>query len=359
MVLTGGFLALAIANTLTIVGLRDGELRTWAGLQRELYSSVIVDPKGRFLLVGANAYSVDADATAVWELPLSERRPIQDEWARCRPIFSARLKVLVAACNDGFLYGIRVDDTPKLIWKKPAYTEGLFRFFVGPGVGEVFVASISVRASEASVELLNGKTGSLVTRIRQASGIFSAASHGLLASVPSFALLSSTGEAKWRLEADHTYRSGLVICAKEEVVLAAARGRDSRSRLALYSMSDGRELVAPTAEGTPVAVGADGTFYALSCDVSAVELPAAQPYLVAYNGALNELWRVQLPVPSFTDGRYPCPSPGVALGQDGNMYLSATRDGTYILAIRTDSPGPAVSPWPLWSGPLNGGRWAE
>ncbi len=121
-------------------------------------------------------------------------------------------------------------------------------------------------------------------------------------------------------------------------------------------MEDGARLSATRPTGTPIAAGADGAFYMLNCHVTLAE--TSPPQLVAYDGLLVEKWRIDLPYPPVLQNYHRCPKPGVVLDKDGIMYLAVeAQDGSYMLAVQTQSPGPAPTPWPLRFGDNHGSNW--
>ena len=118
-------------------------------------------------------------------------------------------------------------------------------------------------------------------------------------------------------------------------------------------------LAGPIGAGSPVAAGADGTYYAVTCINTPITDQAQAPDLVAYDGKLQEKWRIALPVPVFAGKWYKCPVPGVVLEENGIMYLAVEADGTYLIAVQTNSPGPADSTWPLRFRDNHGSSWLE
>ena len=81
---------------------------------------------------------------------------------------------------------------------------------------------------------------------------------------------------------------------------------------------------------TSPAIGADGTVYVGSGD--------GDGKLYAINGKTGiKLWE-------FETGSYVRSSP--AIGSDGTVYVGL--NDTKLYAIKTDSKGPAKSPWPMF-----------
>ena len=75
------------------------------------------------------------------------------------------------------------------------------------------------------------------------------------------------------------------------------------------------------------AIGSDGAVYVGSYDKN----------LYAINGKTGDkLWE-------FKTGDFVCSSP--AIGSDGTVYVGS--DDHWLYAIKTDSKGPAKSPWPM------------
>jgi hypothetical protein len=137
------------------------------------------------------------------------------------------------------------------------------------------------------------------------------------------------------------------------------------ARLLVLSGRDGRPLAGPVGTrglGTAVAVGADGTVYALSC-LPGRDGNAAPPTVTAHGADLRVLWSVALDRPG---GNPACPERGVALDDDGVMYLvrtqhatgPGTRAGIVVMALQTTSPGVSAAGWPLVRHDNQGSGWA-
>jgi hypothetical protein len=114
--------------------------------------------------------------------------------------------------------------------------------------------------------------------------------------------------------------------------------------------TQGALVAGPVPGGRPVAVGADGTIYGLLCNEQDWTQPSS---LVGYTPDFRETMRVDL-------NGY-CPEEGVALSDDGVLYLvrgAPSPAGAEVVAVQTRSPGLARSSWPIVGKGDNGGtRW--
>jgi outer membrane protein assembly factor BamB len=135
-------------------------------------------------------------------------------------------------------------------------------------------------------------------------------------------------------------------------------GTDGRSttipntnRLSLYD-PQGKQVRGPTSgKGQPIAVGADGTLYTVSC----YKTNPPENRLYAYDPDLNEVWHLDL-------GKYSyCPIGNGVLDTDGILYLAIPDEqgvgGDDIMAIQTKSPGLARSAWPMIRHDNRGTMW--
>jgi hypothetical protein len=362
VVMSRGAVGLTAGSSLIVVNKATVTAKVFTIPQGDRLAATIVSADDHFLLAGRSAYAVDEAGNAAWSVPLGGGPPIGSESAMCGLLYSRKLATLMAVCNNGSMYGISTRDGGKLIWSTPLYSEGLFDVKPGPSVGGVAVVRFGPRHSEAGSQVFDPASG---RRLGAAAGPeltpWSVSSQGLLATSPSLALLDECGRTRWRSESSLGVQVPMVIGVPGERVFVYERIEGAPARLGMVSAADGSRLAGPTASGTPVAAGADGTFYAVSCDNASLSGSegAVAPDLVAYTPELTEKWRLSLPVPPLLGKYYGCPRAGVALDDNGVMYLAVESDGTYLVAVQTGSPGPAATSWPLRFGGQTGSLWHE
>ena len=352
--------AAGIGNTVVILDVDSGADHRWGRPGPELFQTMAVDEDGHFLVAGQRAYAIDQEGHLVWEVALPGGAPIMDEWAQCRLAYWGASRMLVAGCNNGYVSGVQASGSGRLAWSHRVYRRGPFDMSVGPGRGSAFVVALGAGHDSEGTKLLDGSTGEQVTAFARGTGaVFSANKAGFLVASPSLSLLHGGGKVQWQVAPDGAYRMPLITGPSDERVMVMERRPGEVSRLSMFSLRTGRRLAGPLGQGTPVAAGADGTFYALSCDLGSREASTVAPRLVAYDSSLKEIWNTELLVPGMVDGNYPCPRPGVALGSDGVMYLLVESSGTHLMAVQTSSPGPAATAWPLRFGRNEGWRWSD
>ena len=103
-------------------------------------------------------------------------------------------------------------------------------------------------------------------------------------------------------------------------------------------------------QGGTIAVGQDGTLYAVSCMYS----NPPENRLYAYSPELDELWHLDLGKNVY------CPFGNGVLDDDGVLYFaipSESNVGTDVVAIQTKSPGLARSAWPMIRHDNRGTMW--
>jgi hypothetical protein len=163
----------------------------------------------------------------------------------------------------------------------------------------------------------------------------------------------SCGRSRSPLGATGTVRRLPITTVSDLLVEMSWQADDRGSRTGddtLYLWNrDGTRAGGPApAPGLPVAAGADGTIYNLSCDDQG-EAAAVQ----AVDRQLRPTWRVPL------DGN--CPAGNVVLTEDGVLWLlhrAKNGDGE-IVAIQTGSPGLADSSWPSRRHDNTGASWLK
>jgi hypothetical protein len=360
VVLWKNLVAASIGGSVVILDVDSGAYHRWGSRGPELFQTIAVDDDGRFLVAGQSAYAIDGEGKTVWAVALPGEPPIMDDWAQCRLAYWRESGLLVAGCNNGYVSGVQAGKTGRRAWSHRMYREGAFNMSVGPGSEGRFVTGLGSGHDGEGTQLLDGKNGKHVLALGRGTGaVFSANSAGFLVASPSLSLIDWSGRVQWQVKPDGVYRMATVAGVPDERVLVMERVGGEPPRLSIFSLRTGKRVAGPEGQGTPVAAGADGTFYALSCDIGSGETSTSAPRLVAYDGLLKEMWSVELPVPARADGHRPCPRPGVALGLNGVMYVLVESGGTYLMAVQTNSPGPAATAWPLRFGGNGGWRWAN
>lgn len=121
-------------------------------------------------------------------------------------------------------------------------------------------------------------------------------------------------------------------------------------RLSLYDPTGNRARGPTAGKGQPIAVGADGVLYTLSC----YGTNPLENRLYAYDSSLKELWHLDLGKPQW------CPKGYGVLDADGVLYLPISNEtvgGDDVMAIQTGSPGLATSAWPMTRHDPRGTMW--
>ncbi len=352
LVMSNDAVALTVGNSLVIVNKDSGEVTTFSSSGSEIFGDVVVTTDGRFLLGGRNIYAVGGEGRTIWSVALSGRSPIGDEWSQCRLLYSNSWELLIAICNDGVMYGVSTGGQPGVLWQTPLYVDGMFDVYPAPSIGGVALAWFAERHEPAGNWVIDPLSGRRIGLEASTAVLGLLSSRGFIMQSP-LALLDECGQSRWRGSQDQL---PMVLGLPDERVFVT-----DGMQLAMVSVVDGGRLAGPTATGTPIAAGADGTFYAVTCDNRGLGGADANvaPDLVAYTGGLEEKWRVTLPVPAVLNKYYRCPRPGIALDNNGVMYLAVEADGTYLIAVQTPSPGVAPTAWPLRFRGHNGSLWLD
>lgn len=361
LVMSKEAVAVVVANGLLVMNKASSQVNGFFKFGGQLFEDVTVTKNGSFLIASAEAYAIDRDANLVWSLRLTGQ-PIMNESSVCRLSYSEQRGLAIAMCNDGWMYGIR-EAGPEIAWKAPLYSQGNFSVYPSPSAGDIasiFVGESARPAGTWAVDPASGQTLGAVTTPDVAIGLFSR--QGFIArknSTSAVVLLDECGEERWNTSVSDGYQTPLIVGFPDDRVFAGELVADGKLQLGMFALADGRRLAGPTGSGMPLAAGADGTFYALTCALGPVtQYTPEPPFLVALTENLEEKWRVMLPVPA-EHGMFPCPRPAVALDEDGVMYLAVEAGGTHMLAVQTQSPGIASTPWPLWFRSHNGSLWAD
>jgi hypothetical protein len=158
-------------------------------------------------------------------------------------------------------------------------------------------------------------------------------------------VFDTCGVSRW---AGSPIGGGGVMASGELIVVSTST---QVGQLMLFNTGGGIVAGPSPAEGQPLAAGADGTIYMVSCQGGTPSLNL----ILAYSSDLRELWRFDLGG-DFCMGM----TGNVVLDDDGVMYLmrsSPNISGTQLMAIQTGSPGLADSSWPSWRHDNRGTAW--
>jgi hypothetical protein len=141
-----------------------------------------------------------------------------------------------------------------------------------------------------------------------------------------FYALSPSGGLKWAYETGGRVESSPVIGPDGTIYVGSG---DSSFYFFGSNGSVKGKLETPGGNfGSPPAIGADGTIYVGSSDGTLRAIDPATRELISFYATGGAVWS----------------SP--AIGPDGTIYVGSL-DGT-LYAISGSSPGPAVSPWPMF-----------
>ena len=361
VVMSKHHVAASIGSTVAIVDLDTGDVHRWGQPGSELFSNIVADDDGHFLVAAQRAYALDMRGHLAWEAALPKDPPVMDEWVQCRLAYRGATQTLVAGCNNGYLSGIQTrGGDARVTWSRHLYEVGTFDMSVGPGRADQLVVSLGSSHESSGTWLLDATTGAQQAMLpRGTGGVFSATKAGFLLASPELTLIDNKARQQWQLKTEGVYQMPVTLGDPDDRLLVMERSAAESSRLSMYSLATQKRIAGPVGHGTPVAAGADGTYYAYSCDVGSREELSTPPQLVAYDKDLHELWKHELLIPGMGEGKFNCPRPGVALDKSGVMYLLVEATGTYLMAVQTNSPGPADSLWSLRLGNNQGWRWVE
>jgi hypothetical protein len=354
VVASGRALAVAAGPIATFIDKSTRVMKAFSGGTLEYFINVVGDGKGSFLFGGRQFYlsSDSGEARPVGALKFGA--PTNSEYGYCEVMHSKRRETFLAFCNDGGVYSL--NRTGGVDWGVSPVGKNFASFMSDTIIGDyvpLYVNARELRLDAQTGEDLGGQP-SLFWR-----GV-GGTTTGILSATPSAQVLDRCGKTKFELEGAPAQSYPRIVGVPDEAILTMALGTsDSTGRLTLFS-KDGALLAGPSPWGAPVAAGADGTFYVLSC-INRRSEPSAQPReLIALDGNLELRWKVALPEPAGTvvGLGHQCPASGVVLSDDGIMYLVQAGDSGVILhAVQTDSPGLAETTWPVVFGDNEGSNW--
>jgi hypothetical protein len=361
VVASGNAVATALGALVAVVDKKTGTVKVWgAGASAEIYDRLIGDNQGQFIVGGRQIVALTEAAEPVWNISLPNGGPANNEWGRCDLSFNKARQLVVAGCNDGFVYGIDDSKVPKgarLLWTNATPGRKVFTVEVEPGFGDL-VTIVPNTGDVWRRFRVDAASGATVQALNDGAALWAglaATSQGALTATPSLRLVDRCGKEAVKFEGGGP-QLPLVVGVPGERVLVG-EGKNAGETLALFSAA-GKRLAGPVRTGRGVAAGADGSFYAFSCTGGGDELTLTKPpELIAYDSSLAERWRLPLALPT-APATYHCPSEGVVLDDDGSLYLAVEGpEGTMMYAVETDSPGPAPTPWYVRFADNRGSNW--
>jgi outer membrane protein assembly factor BamB len=371
LVLSGRNLAAATLMGITVVD-KEGnytELTGWTASHFNRASSPTTDPAGNiYFTAPSGTYALTADGKAKWAQ--REGRVPYGEGME-GPSFGTALAldpngILYGASNDGQLRAFRSSDGVVLWRARPTLldpSEASYSFVLG-GAGTV----LFVQAGRECIVVFETRTGRELGRLRHDDGsevrtfVFRWALGFTGTIFAGFSFLDNCGRVKWRyLLPQQNDRSSYdlwgAVLGLPERYAALIQAFDSDgyaipgTNAMYYYDPEGTAGVGPKPNrGFPIAVGADGTLYTVSC--RGTDPPENRLY--AYTPALDELWLLNLGKNSW------CPLGNGVLDSDGVLYFAIpNEDGgtTDVMAIQTKSPGLAPSAWPMLRHDNRGTMW--
>jgi outer membrane protein assembly factor BamB len=283
----------------------------------------------------------------------------------------------LTSSNDGVLYAVHKTDGT-LAWKRRLFsTQIALGAEAGPGVGDAFLVSYTNydqgqppgQLGSRLHDLATGEPmGPLLTRSGASVRVTVIGPEGFVGhdEQGGLHLIDHCGETKWSVtsDPDASLRASLVL--PDGTVVAAGFTPSETYRVSTYSAT-GERLAGPVdlgPGGRPMAAGADGVLYALSCSPQGGR--DAPPALLMFDRQLKPLGRLELGVEKGQYG-YACPQAGVTIGADGVMYLVAgqlaktptTQSGALVIAVQTTSPGVPPFGWPLAAHDPRGTNWLD
>ena len=362
VVIGNGFIAATAAGVVYFVNKRTQAVKSWGSGGIELFNTITVGNDGNVLVSGFSAYAVTPEGTLSWQVNLGP--PIDNEWSFCDTSYSKSSNTLFSLCNNGQLYGLRIGALAPS-WSSRFYVSGALDSRIMPGFGDILSIAPGPRLNRGEIQFFAAEDGQALVAPGNIPGAgFALYSGGLLTSQPTMKAYDKCGRLLWETGENDQYVVPIVVGLPDETIFAMAGTVSSSAgrKLQLHNSATGAvvaERLAADTE-TPIAAGADGAYYSLTCSPFSSEETPAAPEIVAYDSALNEKWRKSLVIADLGAPTYRCPRWGVALDLDGMLYLVAEeRTGTFVMAVQTQSPGPAPTVWPLHFGDNRGTNWAE
>ena len=377
VVTNGDKLAISAGDKLYVIG-RDGSTSSGTtSTAVEALTSPIADDNGRFYSAGHSFYAYDPDGhLSYWRYSFT--RPLTDEWSLCKDFALSPSGLLLTTSNDGFLYAVHKTDGT-LAWKRRLFSTGYtLATPSGPGVGDAFLVSYF----DNGAGQFQGPQGSRLHDLATGDPIgplLTPSGAGIFVSVigpqgfvgedlqGGLHLVDRCGAITWSVTSDADAPLGASLALPDGSVVAAGYTPAKTYRVSIFSAT-GEKLAGPVdlgPGGRPMAAGADGVLYALSC--SSQDGYDAPPALLMFDRQLRSIGRLDLGLQKDDYGWYACPQSGVTIGADGVMYLVAAhpfktadmRPGTLVIAVQTTSPGIPTGSWPLAAHDARGTNWFD
>jgi outer membrane protein assembly factor BamB len=334
--------------------------RVAPGMAGSYPSGLVADPEG-------NVYSVTEDGVVCIRPDGSIRWQgggvghAEGEFPYYDPPVLGPDGTVYAVASDERVYALRTRDG-STVWSKPAQVDQ-YRSRVVGGAGN----GLLVHMGEKGTDVLNTADGSALGSLKE---VIDGATYGLIGPIMvgwDIGIAQSAnfvydfcGNLRWSRWKNLAPNSSGVVTVGEYLVVTSYQADDkgvpvSPNMLTLYD-ANGAVIGEPApAEGSPLAAGADGTIYTVSCAAS--QPPTPTDRISAYSPDLTPLWHLDL---NGGNGLCQGMTGNVVLDDDGVMYLmraSPNTYGTQVMAIQTRSPGLADSSWPSWRHDNRGTAW--
>jgi len=369
LVMSGSNLAAATSTGITTIdkGGNYTELSGWIGRNLNLPSSLTTDVEGGIYFNAPDGtYALTADGKAKWSqheggVSFGEGTP--------GPPFGTPLAlspdgILYGASNDGQLRAFRATDGTVLWRTSPAlvdHSQGSLSLVLGGAGGVVFAA-----VGGEGTAVFDRRTGEELGRLRlddgsEITGLASGWALGFTGTIfAGRSFIDICGRPRWLnpFPSDDLHVLWSAALDLPESYAEFTFSIDSRgvavpesNQIVLHD-AFGRTVAGPKSNmGFPIAFGADGTLYTVSCKYTY----PPENRLYAYSPALDEIWHLSLGKNDW------CPMGNGVLDLDGVLYLAIPDDntalGTDVIAIQTQSPGLAPSAWPMIRHDNRGTMW--
>jgi outer membrane protein assembly factor BamB len=341
----------------------DAGGRSSAGFER--VSSAAIDAAGNYYFVGQSTYSVDASAAWRWKVPLAGApgtNVYKDAPSAGRTLAMSPVGMLYVGADDGALYAIDSKDGASK-WRRDvaSVSDGDRGPIVLGGIGDAIVTTTRSKTTRPSV--FDAHTGEPLQRWATDEGpLFAAlmaptlgivtermADHGGSYPWMDVFALDACGRTRFHLAATRPQWPVLVGADESLYVVERDDTPGSDTFVSVYDVA-GKRVKGPIAAAPPWGLGADGTVYAAQCDAPGHDGPSR---LIAYDGeTFAEKWRVELGAS--------CPSAGPVIDAEGRLYFTWFIDHyTELVAVQTQSPGLAETPWPTRRHDAQGTAWVK
>lgn len=343
-------LAVSTANRLFIID-QVGAVVASVQAQREheVMSAPTSDAAGNlYFAAGARLYSATDEGKPRWS---TADTPGMGASPASPPLLSPDGVVYVIG-GDGKLIAARSEDG-KLLWANDAEPSSLALGFTRSGRGWV-VANSPLRGSTLFAAFDGSRQDT--AKSRPGAPIFAklvGGSTGLLG----FSIADSSSSARSTLHTlsfcGDSATTTLVdaqpsLLLPNDDVVVTSHARDDSPAFTIRSMTErGGAPTTRSAVGVPIAIGADDSIFALSCDAT-----TGPSRLDVYGVDLSRRYSVELGLG--------CPAARPILQPDGKLFLVRERPdvGVEVIAVQTSSPGLATRGWPVARHDSQGTSWS-